>query len=115
MTAVQFDGGGRWLPSAAEDGSMDLRDLARPGLRQTPLRRHDLKIDALRFSPGAGPDHLLSWGRGEPARLRRLPAECAAYIAIFGAPGRLSRTVRRHNTRPVAADDLKLLPTPHRG
>jgi WD40 repeat protein len=73
VTAVQFDGGGRWLASAAEDGSMDLRDLAHPGLRQTPLRGHDLKIDALRFSPGAGPDHLLSWGRGEPARLWRLP------------------------------------------
>ena len=73
VTAVQFDGGGRWLASAAEDGSLDLRDLAHPGLRQTPLRGHDLKIDALRFSPGADPDHLLSWGRGEPARLWRLP------------------------------------------
>ena len=73
VTAVQFDGGGRWLASAAEDGSLDLRNLAHPGLRQTPLRGHDLKIDALRFSPGADPDHLLSWGRGEPARLWRLP------------------------------------------
>ena len=31
------------------------------------------------------------------------------------APGRLSGTVLRHNTRPVVADDFKLLPTPHRG
>jgi hypothetical protein len=33
----------------------------------------------------------------------------------FSAPGKLSRTVLRHNTRPVVADDFKLLPTPHRG
>jgi WD40 repeat protein len=73
VTALRFGGDGRWLASAAADGSLNLWDLARPGLRQTPLRGHDRSIDALRFSPEADPGYLLSWGRGEPARLWRLP------------------------------------------
>ena len=73
MTAVLFGGDGRWLASAAADGSLNLWDLARPGLRPTPLRGHDLSIDGLRFSPEAEPGHLLSWGHGEPARLWRVP------------------------------------------
>jgi WD40 repeat protein len=73
VTAVRFGGDGHWLASAATDGSLNLWDLARPGLRPTPLRGHDLSIDALRFSPEADPGHVLSWGKGEPARLWRLP------------------------------------------
>jgi len=73
VTAVRFGGDGRSLASAATDGSLNLWDLARPGLHATPLRGHDLSIDALRFSPEADPGYLLSWGRGEAARLWRLP------------------------------------------
>jgi len=63
VTAVRFGGDGRWLASAAADGSLNLWDLARPGLRPTPLRGHDLSIAALSFSPGADPGHLLSGDR----------------------------------------------------
>jgi WD40 repeat protein len=89
MTAVRFGGDGRWLASAAEDGSLNLWDLASPVLRQTPLRGHDLKINALRFSPGAVPDHLLSWGPGEPARLWRLPDPGAEPLVLRASVGPL--------------------------
>ncbi|MGO9419489.1 toll/interleukin-1 receptor domain-containing protein [Roseiarcus sp.] len=73
VTALRFGGDGRWLASAAADGSLNLWDLMSPVPRLTPLRGHDLSIDAIRFSPGADPGHLLSWGKGEPTRLWRLP------------------------------------------
>jgi WD40 repeat protein len=72
VTVTRFGGGGRWLASAATDGSLILWDLASPILRQTPLRGHDLSIKALRFSPEADPGHLLSWGQGESPRLWHL-------------------------------------------
>jgi WD40 repeat protein len=85
VTAVRFGGDGRWLASAAADGSLNLWDLAHPGLRPTPLRGHDLSIDALRFSPEADPGYLLSWGRGEAARLWRL-ADPGAEPLVLRAP-----------------------------
>src|SRR5262249_15199262 len=69
VNAIRFGGDGHWLASAAADGSLYLWDLVRPGLHPTPLRGHDLSIDALRFSSEASPGHLLSWGKGEAARL----------------------------------------------
>ncbi len=89
VTAVRFGGDGRWLASAAADGSLNLWDLARPGLRPTPLRGHDLSIAALSFSPGADPGHLLSWGPGEPARLWRLPDPGADPLVLRAPVGPL--------------------------
>ena len=60
VTAVRFGADGRSLASAATDGSLNLWDLARPGLNPTQLRGHDLSIAALRFSPEADRGHLLS-------------------------------------------------------
>jgi WD40 repeat protein len=89
VKAVRFGGDGRWLASAAADGSLNLWDLARPVLRPTPLRGHDLSIAALRFSPGADPGHLLSWGQGEPARLWRLPDPGADPLVLRAPVGPL--------------------------
>lgn len=87
VTAVRFGGEGRWLASSATDGSLNLWDLARPGLRLTPLRGHDRPIDALRFAPEAEPGHLLSYGKGEPARLWRLPDPGADPVVLRAPVG----------------------------
>ena len=89
VTAVQFGGDGRWLASAAADGSLNLWDLASPVLRPTPLRGHDLSINALRFSPEGDPAHLVSWGKGEPARLWLLPDPSADPIVLRAPVGPL--------------------------
>ena len=84
VTVVRF-GGGHWLASAASDGSLNLWDLASPVLRSTPLRGHDLSIDGLRFSLEGDPTRLVSWGKGEPARLWRLP-DSGADPLVLRAP-----------------------------
>jgi WD40 repeat protein len=89
VTAVRFGGDGRSLASAATDGSLNLWDLARPGLRATSLRGHDLSIAVLRFSPEADPGYLLSWGQGEPARLWRLPDPGADPLVLRAPVGPL--------------------------
>jgi WD40 repeat protein len=89
VTVVRFGGEGHWLASAAADGSLNLWDLASPLLRQTSLRGHDLSVTALRFSPEAEPSHLLSWGRGEPAQLWRLPDPGADPVVLRAPVGPL--------------------------
>ena len=64
VTAVRFGGDGRWLASAAADGSLNLWDLASPVLRPTPLRGHDLSINGLRFSPEGDPTSVGQLGKG---------------------------------------------------
>jgi WD40 repeat protein len=46
-----------------------------------------MKISALSFSPGADPDHLLSWGPGEPARLWRLTDPGADPLVLHASVG----------------------------
>ena len=84
VTVARF-GGGHWLASAASDGSLNLWDLVSPVLQATPLRGHDLSINGLRFSPEGNPTQLVSWGRGESARLWRLP-DLAADPLVLRAP-----------------------------
>jgi WD40 repeat protein len=68
---------------------LNLWDLIGPVPRLTALRGHDLSIDALRFSPGADPGHLLSWGKGESARLWRLPDPVADPFVLRAPVGQL--------------------------
>jgi WD40 repeat protein len=89
VMAARFGGAGHLLATAAADGSLNLWDLVSPVPRPTPLRGHDLSVNGLRFSPEGDPTHLVSWGKGEPARLWRLPDPSADPIVLRAPVGAL--------------------------